>query len=209
MRYEVTGFKSLALALKELEPFIRNGKHLQTGKEITNFGRPRSRELLGNWLICVTVNWTYEQPERFQMFSDPTGGDGIIRDGETEATWRMEHVIVPQAREGKKENLDSRVLAAVADKQNKGGPAYASGKTLVVFVNAGEGIWSPNKIARNLPKLDFDDVWVFGLQHAVDGEYTYAVARLDMSQGNVPTWIVRIMKSFDAWEVTQIQQPSD
>src|SRR6476660_6894011 len=32
MKYRVTRFKSLAIALKEIEPFIRNGEHLQTGK---------------------------------------------------------------------------------------------------------------------------------------------------------------------------------
>jgi hypothetical protein len=31
MKYPVRRFKSLGLALKELEPFVRNGAHLQTG----------------------------------------------------------------------------------------------------------------------------------------------------------------------------------
>jgi hypothetical protein len=32
MKYPVTRFKSLAVALREIEPFIRNGVHLKTGK---------------------------------------------------------------------------------------------------------------------------------------------------------------------------------
>ena len=32
VKYAVRRFKSLELALKEIEPFVRNGAHLQTGK---------------------------------------------------------------------------------------------------------------------------------------------------------------------------------
>jgi hypothetical protein len=32
VKYQITRFKSLEAALKELEPFIRNGEHLHTGK---------------------------------------------------------------------------------------------------------------------------------------------------------------------------------
>jgi hypothetical protein len=32
MKHRVTRFKSLKVGLKELEPFIRNGEHLQTGE---------------------------------------------------------------------------------------------------------------------------------------------------------------------------------
>jgi hypothetical protein len=56
MNYKITRFKSLKLAVKELEPFIRNGEHLQTGKPFKPFHGLRSRELLANWLLCVAVN---------------------------------------------------------------------------------------------------------------------------------------------------------
>jgi hypothetical protein len=56
MKIRTKQFRSLSVALKELEPFIRNGEHLQTGKPFENFGDLRSRELLGNWLLCVTFN---------------------------------------------------------------------------------------------------------------------------------------------------------
>ena len=52
------------------------------------------------------------------------------------------------------------VLAAVAQKQGKGGAAYASGKTLIVFLDSGTGEWFPNRAAKALPKLvDFAAVW--------------------------------------------------
>jgi hypothetical protein len=46
MKYPTTRFKNLTVALKELEPYIRNGEHLQTGKPFKQFGDLRSRELL-------------------------------------------------------------------------------------------------------------------------------------------------------------------
>src|SRR6266702_3988074 len=94
MKYPVTRFKSLAIALKELEPFIRNGEHLQTGKPFKRFGGMRSRELLANWLMCVAINATVKA-ERLTFTSDPTGGDGIIHDTTTDETWATEHVLIP------------------------------------------------------------------------------------------------------------------
>jgi hypothetical protein len=44
MKYNVKQFKSLKIALKELEPYIRNGQHLETGKPfkiLTAFGPGR------------------------------------------------------------------------------------------------------------------------------------------------------------------------
>ena len=42
MKHQVTRFKSLKVGLKEIEPFIRDGKHLQTGKPFKRFGGLRS-----------------------------------------------------------------------------------------------------------------------------------------------------------------------
>jgi hypothetical protein len=44
-----------AIALKEIEPFICNGEHLQSGKPLKKFGDMRSREILANWLVCVAI----------------------------------------------------------------------------------------------------------------------------------------------------------
>ena len=84
--------------------------------------------------------------------------------------------------------------------------AYASGKTLVVLLNAAAGKWLPTKVARQVPEeIDFEAVWVVGLQGVKDGEYVYGVTRLDLSRGNAPVWLVRIAKDFDGWEVEPIQ----
>src|SRR5262249_2889519 len=77
------------------------------------------------------------------------------------------------------QDLETQILAAIGQKQTKGGAAYAEGKTLIVFLNAGGGPWLPNKVARQLlTPLDFDDVWVVGLQRVEAGEYVYGVTRL-------------------------------
>jgi hypothetical protein len=76
MKYPVTRFKSLAVALKELEPFVRNGQHLQTGKPFKKMGGMRSREILANWLLCVAINST--ETRELEFSSDPVCGDGLI-----------------------------------------------------------------------------------------------------------------------------------
>src|SRR5947209_1743949 len=73
----VRKFKSLKVALKELEPFVRNGRHLQVGDEFEKFGGLRSREMWGNWLLCVAVNATVGD-DRYTFTTDPEGGDGLI-----------------------------------------------------------------------------------------------------------------------------------
>jgi hypothetical protein len=98
------------------------------------------------------------------------------------------------------------ILKAIGLKQNKGGAAYASGKTLVVFLNAGAGIWYPNRVAKQLPRpLDFAAVWVVGLHGGDAGEYIYNATLLDVSEGDAPAWRVRLSEAFDAWKVDGVQ----
>jgi hypothetical protein len=203
MQLEVTRFKSMHVALKELERFIRDGEHLQTGKPFRQMHDLRSREALGNWLLCAAVNHGFGR-DRLIFSSDPRGGDGIIQDTEGDTTWDMEHVIVPASREGSAQDEMALIQKAIQDKQNKGGRAYASGKTLVVFSNARGGEWYPNRVGRALPEpLDFDAVWVVCLQGVVDGGYTYGVTRLERTHS--PVWRVHIAPDFGSWTVEPVQ----
>jgi hypothetical protein len=204
MKLSVTHFKSPEIALKELEPFVRNARHLYAGKPFGRFGDLRSRELWANWLICSVLNAGLKRAS-YTFTSDPQGGDGIIYDTETEVGWPTEHVMVPKATSGKAVYVPTLILAAVSKKQAKGGSAYARGKVLVVFLDAGLGEWFPNQVARQLPKMDFKEVWVVGLHGEVTDEYVYGVTQLDISGGNAPTCLVRINATFDAWEVKRIQ----
>jgi hypothetical protein len=204
MKYPVTRFNSMEIALKEMEPFVKNGAHLQTGKPFKQLNGMRSREVLANWLLCATINAVDKRELMFS--SDPIGSDGIIQDGATGQTWPTEHVLVP--RQSAADGLDAKalILNAIEQKRGRGGAAYASGKTLVVLLDASAGEWFPNKVARELPNpLHFAAVWVVGLQKVEDGAYIYGVTLLDMSGGNAPTYVVRISSSFDSWEVTDLQ----
>jgi len=207
MKHSVTKFKSLEIALKELEPFIKDGAHLQSGKSFAKFGDMRSRELLANWLISASLNFEYKTIQ-YSFTSDPDGGDGTIVDLETNQAWITEHVMVPQPQNEVERNKDihSRILDAIDLKRNKGGEAYASNKTLIVFLDSGQGLWTPNQIAKQLPSpLYFEDVWVVALQEAIEGKYSYRVTQLLLDHGNAPIWAVDIDQSFAGWAVTRIQ----
>lgn len=207
MKNRVRRFKSLAVALKELEPFIRDGEHLKTGKPFKQLGGMRSREVLANWLICVVVNFEYGK-ERLSFTTDPTGGDGVVHDEQSSNTWLMEHIMVPRTRseEGANAgNVEAAVLAAIDLKREKGDAAYASGKQLVVFLNREGGLWYPNRVTKQLPKpLLFDSVWIVGLQSAKAG-YVYGVAQLDAEKGDAQVWLVRIDEDFASWKVDRVQ----
>ncbi len=204
MKQQVTQFKSLAVALKELEPFVRNGEHLQTGKPFHKLGGMRSREILANWLVCVATNAVADVELTF--CSDPIGGDGIIRNIRTGETWPTEHVMVPRLHPGDSADAETLILNAINLKRKKGDAAYAGGKTLIVFLDAGAGVWHPNHVAKQLPDpLLFATVWVVGLQAVEDGQYVYGVTNLDLTGDNVPTMLVRVSRDFRSWQVTRIQ----
>ena len=226
MKHEVKKFKSLKIALKELEQFIRDGKHLQSGKPFTSFGDMRSREVLANWLVCATCNEC--ETERFIFCSDPLGGVGIIIDSKSGGTWQTEHVFIPNrgaiatdskgAKQGDKTSAEEKVSSAAKPdikkvifdavnlKRDKGGKAYASGKSLVVFLDSGSGEWLPNAVAKELPsELLFNDVWVVGLHSFEKGEYTYFVTHLVLSNGDAPAWRIYIGGDFESWKVQRVQ----
>ena len=136
MKYPITRFKSLKVALKELEPFVRDGRHLQNGRPFDRMGGMLSREVLANWLLCAASN-SEGEAEQMTFTSVPVGGDGIIHNTKTNETWPTEHVMVPMTPGEGNVDVEARILAAIDGKQKKGGAAYASGKTLVVVVNAG------------------------------------------------------------------------
>jgi hypothetical protein len=204
VRYPVARFKSLGVALKEIEPFIRDGEHLQTGKPFKKFGGMRSREILANWLLCIAVKFTDDRELTFS--SDPVGGDGIICNVATGDTWPTEHVMVPRLNSDETEDSEALILNAIEHKRSKGGAAYAAGKTLIVFLEAGAGEWFPNRVARQLPQpLFFSAAWVVGLQGVIDGEYVYNVTCLDISDGDAPAVRVRVGRKFDMWTVERVQ----
>lgn len=92
MRYLITTFKNLTICIKELERFICNGNHVETGRGFTKFGGLRSREILALWLLCVVIELN-SKPNRFRICTDPQGGDGIIYDSEQKMVFLGHHKV--------------------------------------------------------------------------------------------------------------------
>jgi hypothetical protein len=204
MKYHVRQFKSMELALKELEQFVKNPALLQTGRPLKQLGDMLPREAFANWLLCATANAI---DKRQLVFSnDPTGGDGIIREAATSELFPIEHTMVSPFNLRDGADAQTLILEAIQKKQTLG-KSYGSGKTLVVLIEADAGEWFPNRVARALPNpLHFATVWVLGfLKKGADGQYIYGVTHLDMSGGDAPTFLVRIGKDFDSWEVEGVQ----
>jgi len=204
MKYNVRKLKSMAIALKELEPFVKNGSHLSSGRPFKRLGGMRSREVLANWLICAVYNHVHGA-DALTFTSDPIGSDGILYETNTKETWPTEHVMVPEAKPGKPLDIEKLIFDKVTLKQSKGGTAYASGKTLIVFLEAGSGVWFPNRAAQKMPANDFSEIWVVGLQRIENDEYIYGVTNLVLRDGNVPAWSIKICSDFDEWQVKRIQ----
>ena len=116
----------------------------------------RPREACANWLICAALN---EASGTSLMFgSDPTGGDGVIFDGNTGyAVALTEHVIAGPIGDADV-NVNTLILRAVEEKRALG-ESYAAGKTLVVYV-AAKGEWRDNIVAQLPNPLFFADVYV-------------------------------------------------
>jgi hypothetical protein len=201
VKARVTKFKSLPIALKEIEPFVRNGSHLLSGAPLKKFGGLRSREILANWLLCAVLNAS-EEDTSFTFTSDPQGGDGVIYNSATEHSWPTEHVMVPpKSKIGGDETIEDRIAMAVALKVENGSH-YARGKTLIVLNESGAGLWYPDRALAKLPVYAFDDVWVIGLQDADNNKYKYTVTQLTLTPTpRATSWRVQIAETFDAWEV--------
>jgi hypothetical protein len=148
VKYPVTRFKSLAVALKEIEPMVRDPRHLQTGKPLEKIRRHVSARD-----ACELGSYA-RRPRRSMAAScyfiaTLPGGDGIIRDEATEETWQTEHVYVSQHSTGP--DAMTLILGAINHKQANGA-AYCRGKTLVVFLDTpAAGMWFPNEVAKALP----------------------------------------------------------
>ena len=77
MKYPVIRFKSLTIALAEIEPFVKDGATLLHGRPLKKFGNMLPREALANLLICMALNHE-ESSDKWTFTSDPKHGDGIL-----------------------------------------------------------------------------------------------------------------------------------
>src|SRR3990167_3581391 len=80
--------KDFKVALKDLEPYVKNPNYLIKGREFTNFSL-RPREAWANWLLCVTLRKLHGD---HITFAEDHDGDGLIVAKTTGEVVPTEHV---------------------------------------------------------------------------------------------------------------------
>jgi hypothetical protein len=201
MKYHVKRLKSLAVALKELEPHIRDGRKIKSHPEFNSI-KQRPRELLGNWLMCAVAN--AERPaETVHIYSDPFDGDGMLVDSATDEKMFIEQVYA-RAEDG--DDPEALITKAFSLKAGRG-EEYAAGRTLVILSEAG-GPYFPNRLARQFKgKHHFKGVWLLGLDAAAiaDGRYAYTCADISGDTEPAPVWRVALADDFSSRTVARLQ----
>lgn len=80
--------KDFKLALKDLEPYVKNPNFLIKGRQLTNFSL-RPREAWANWLLCVVLQKLHGE---HLTFAEDPNGDGFIVNKNTGEMISTEHV---------------------------------------------------------------------------------------------------------------------
>jgi hypothetical protein len=120
--------RDLKIALKDMEPYVKNPTFLTQGKRFFNFNM-LVREAWANLLICAVMEKITGERFTFQE----SDGDGIIGSKDSKIAHIVEHVCAMDFPAGKQlPKGEDRVLWAINHK-TKRGPEYAKGKILVVF----------------------------------------------------------------------------
>ena len=197
---KLSQIKDFKIALKDMEPYVKNPNFLIKGREFTNFSL-RPREAWANWLLCVVLRKLHG--DNITFAEDPKG-DGFIVDKNTRETIPTEHVSALENPFNKLPKGEDRVISAINQKIKKG-PDYAKGKWLIVFFD-GAGEFFRNKIRENIKgRHNFGAVYCIGLLTSDDNGYAYSVTEFRDSSGDKSiTFKVEINPSFTDWKISQI-----
>ena len=191
--------KDFHIALKDIEPYVKDPRWLRTGKRFSNCSL-LVREVWTNWLLCVVLQRIGE-PD--MTFAEDDKGDGILvcrRTGLCIPTEHVSRLDVP-FKEPLADGEDG-VIQAIEHKIARGSE-YAQGKYLIVFFE-GVGEFYRNKIRERIRgKHNF--LMVFGvglLSIEPSGDYVYAVTQFHDLHS--VTHIVRIKNDFTDWQVVSL-----
>jgi hypothetical protein len=201
-RYRLKRIRDLGIALKDLEPHIKNPRFLRVGREYSNF-RLRPREVLANWLLCAVGNFQNDN-ENLTFSEDPTGGDGIILNQADNRYMATEHVFIPPPRPNSTVSVEDLIVQKIEHKM-RNGAAYARGKHLIVFSEA-IGWWYPNRVGRRIAgQHEFASVWVVGLERGDESGFLYWVTCPLAGPVDSFAWRVSINANFTSWQVERVQ----
>lgn len=193
--------KDFKVALKDLEPVVKNPQYLWNGRDISNFSL-RPREAWANWLLCVVFKKIHG--DRI-TFAEDSEGDGIIVDKLSGLGIPTEHVSALEVPKRKKPlpQGEDRVIQAIKQKIGRG-PEYAKGKYLVVFFD-GAGLFYRNKIREAIfRRHNFVAVYCIGLLRTEGNCYIYSVTEFMDSHGDKSiTFIVTVNMKEYIWEIKQ------
>ncbi|MDX2164306.1 MAG: hypothetical protein SFW07_02690 [Gammaproteobacteria bacterium] len=176
---------------------MKNPKSLYNGRPDKNM-KLLPREILGNFLLCVVVNFENKN-NNITICSDPAGGDGILQDKKSGKTWETEHVMT-KINGGEKQEAETLIIESIEAKKKKG-IQYAANKRLIVFLEGGKK-WFPNKLAKLIkPPLFFHSVWIFSLCKAPEKSFTYNIVQINNES---LIWRVEINEGFSSWKVVRV-----
>lgn len=194
--------KDFKLALKDLEPYVKNPNFLIRGREFTNFSL-RPREAWANWLLCAVLRKLHGE---HITFSDEPSGDGLIINRNTGEVTPTEHVSALENQFNPLPKGENRIINAINFKINKG-KKYAEGKFLVVFFD-GAGEFYRNKIRESIKgRHNFNAVYCIGFLISDENAYSYSITEFKESHGDKSiTFKVEINNDFTDWKISQIMQ---
>ncbi|NQT49459.1 hypothetical protein HQ571_02065 [Candidatus Kuenenbacteria bacterium] len=197
---EINLIKDFKIALKDMEPYVKDPNFLIKGKPFVNFSL-RPREAWANWLLCVVLRQL--NGERITFAEDPYG-DGFIVDKNTGRIIQTEHVSALENLFDELPKGEARIIKRINLKIEKGNE-YAKNKWLVVFFD-GAGIVYRNKIRENIKgRHNFEVVYCIGLLTSDKSGYSYAITEFKDSHGDKSiSFKVEINNDFTDWEVSQI-----
>ncbi|MFA6386374.1 MAG: hypothetical protein WCW04_01205 [Candidatus Paceibacterota bacterium] len=198
---EIKQIKDFKIALKDMEPYVKDPTFLLKGREFTNF-LLRPREAWANWLLCAVLRKLHG--DNITFTEDPKG-DGFILDKNTGEFIPTEHISALENTFNKLPKGESRIINAINQKIKKG-PEYAKGKWLVVFFDGAEKFFR-NKIRENIKgRHNFGAVYCIGLLTSENG-YVYSITEFKESSGNKSiTFKVKINSDFTDWKISQVKQ---
>lgn len=191
--------KDFKMALKDLEPAVKQLKPLLNGRDMKNFSL-RPREAWANWLLCVVLRKVHETDDI--TFGEDNDTDGILLDKKTGQWLLAEHVSaldVPSKKPIPKG--EERIIQAI-NLKIKEGPDYAKNKILVVFFD-GAGEWRRNKVRESINgRHNFMNIFGIGLVKSGQDGYVYTVT--EFHEKFSISHKVEINGSFTDWIVTKI-----
>jgi hypothetical protein len=200
MNKEIKQIKDFKIALKDMEPYVKDGNYLLKGREFANFSL-RPREAWANWLICAVLRKLQGDDI---TFAEDTAGDGFLVDGKKGMAIPTEHVSALENSKNKQPKGEDRIIEAIY-KKIKRGPKYAEGKILVVFFD-GAGEFFRNKIRESIKgKHNFVSIFCVGLLTIDTNGYSYIITEFKEEYGDKSiSFKVQLNPDFTDWEISQI-----